>query len=220
MDRCPGSYENNDRTPWTFEEMCELKIHEISETPSFIFLWCGSGGIGLNQGRQLLKKWGFKRCEVIAWLKTNKKQMNDIMKPLANNTNHNTNKDNNNNNNNNCITNLFYEHNSDMNIITNTLHNNNNNNSKQQIMDYQMTTPISNQQTFHTLNQCQNEQIYENEGDFGQSFCDFRSRFSHVIDEQAWVKKKTKKNVPVFLLVCAEKCVFFLFRTYFLMNTQ
>ncbi|KAJ6971309.1 hypothetical protein NC653_035546 [Populus alba x Populus x berolinensis] len=43
----------------------------IADTPSFIFLWVGDG-VGLEQGRQCLKKWGFRRCEDICWVKTNK----------------------------------------------------------------------------------------------------------------------------------------------------
>jgi N6-adenosine-specific RNA methylase IME4 len=56
---------------WTFEEIGNLKIEQVSATPSFIFLWCGSEE-GLDQGRLLLKKWGYRRCEDIVWLKTNK----------------------------------------------------------------------------------------------------------------------------------------------------
>jgi len=48
-----------------------LKIEAIADTPSFIFLWVGDG-VGLEQGRQCLKKWGFRRCEDICWVKTNK----------------------------------------------------------------------------------------------------------------------------------------------------
>jgi len=72
VDRCPASMDNLKRTPWSFEQMSTLKIHDIAENPSFLFLWCGAGK-SLNEGRQLLKKWGYKRCEVIVWLKTNKK---------------------------------------------------------------------------------------------------------------------------------------------------
>jgi len=50
-----------------------LAIEQIAENPSFIFLWCGSEE-GLDQGRLLLKKWGFRRCEDIVWIKTNKKE--------------------------------------------------------------------------------------------------------------------------------------------------
>jgi N6-adenosine-specific RNA methylase IME4 len=56
---------------WTFEEILNLKIEAIADTPSFIFLWVGDG-VGLEQGRQCLKKWGFRRCEDICWVKTNK----------------------------------------------------------------------------------------------------------------------------------------------------
>ncbi|KAL3520733.1 hypothetical protein ACH5RR_018882 [Cinchona calisaya] len=56
---------------WTFQEIMNLKIEAIADTPSFIFLWVGDG-VGLEQGRQCLKKWGFRRCEDICWVKTNK----------------------------------------------------------------------------------------------------------------------------------------------------
>eukprot|EP01084_Bolivina_argentea_P266488 452005_1 len=52
--------------------MSDLRIQDVAENPSFLFLWSGSGKT-LNDGRLLLKKWGYKRCEVIVWLKTNKK---------------------------------------------------------------------------------------------------------------------------------------------------
>ena len=50
--------------------MKSIKIDEIADTPSFIFLWVGSEH--LDDGRELFKKWGFKRCEDIVWIKTNK----------------------------------------------------------------------------------------------------------------------------------------------------
>jgi len=67
--RVPGT----DQSFWTFEEIANLKLESISENPSFIFLWCGSEE-GLDQGRLLLKKWGYRRCEDICWIKTNKDQ--------------------------------------------------------------------------------------------------------------------------------------------------
>jgi len=76
-DRCPGALPDEDRTPWTVEEMARLRIYDVAENPSFLFLWCGSGTT-LNDGRQLLKKWGYKRCEVIVWLKTNKKSQIEL----------------------------------------------------------------------------------------------------------------------------------------------
>ncbi len=35
-------------------------MEAIADTPSFVFLWCGSAE-GLDAGRHILKKWGF-RC--------------------------------------------------------------------------------------------------------------------------------------------------------------
>lgn len=69
VHRAPGVAEHTEC--WTFEEIMNLKIEAIADTPSFIFLWVGDG-VGLEQGRQCLKKWGFRRCEDICWVKTNK----------------------------------------------------------------------------------------------------------------------------------------------------
>ncbi|CAD5170453.1 unnamed protein product [Musa acuminata subsp. malaccensis] len=68
--RAPGITDHLEY--WTFDEILNLKIEAIADTPSFIFLWVGDG-VGLEQGRQCLKKWGFRRCEDICWVKTNKK---------------------------------------------------------------------------------------------------------------------------------------------------
>ncbi|KAL6219995.1 hypothetical protein ACLB2K_007753 [Fragaria x ananassa] len=69
VHRAPGVADHTEY--WTFEEIMNLKIEAIADTPSFIFLWVGDG-MGLEQGRQCLKKWGFRRCEDICWVKTNK----------------------------------------------------------------------------------------------------------------------------------------------------
>ncbi|KAF5177882.1 N6-adenosine-methyltransferase non-catalytic subunit mtb [Thalictrum thalictroides] len=69
VHRAPGVADHMEY--WTFEEISNLKIEAIADTPSFIFLWVGDG-VGLEQGRQCLKKWGFRRCEDICWVKTNK----------------------------------------------------------------------------------------------------------------------------------------------------
>jgi N6-adenosine-specific RNA methylase IME4 len=61
-----------------------LKIELLAENPSFIFLWCGSEE-GLDQGRLLLKKWGFRRCEDICWIKTNKNQTFETSAPRSDN---------------------------------------------------------------------------------------------------------------------------------------
>jgi len=67
---------------WGHEDLESLPIDEIGELPSFVFLWCGSGGritegsaqgaLHVEDGRRLLKKWGYRRCEEICWVKTNK----------------------------------------------------------------------------------------------------------------------------------------------------
>ncbi|EEF49075.1 conserved hypothetical protein [Ricinus communis] len=69
VHRAPGVADHMEY--WTFEDILNLKIEAIADTPSFIFLWVGDG-VGLEQGRQCLKKWGFRRCEDICWVKTNK----------------------------------------------------------------------------------------------------------------------------------------------------
>ncbi|KAI2804349.1 N6-adenosine-methyltransferase subunit mettl14 [Blomia tropicalis] len=55
---------------WPWEDVMKLKIEDVAAPRSFIFLWCGSSE-GLDLGRQCLRKWGFRRCEDICWIKTN-----------------------------------------------------------------------------------------------------------------------------------------------------
>ncbi len=55
---------------WSWDEVMKLQIEEVAAQRSFIFLWCGSSD-GLDLGRQCLRKWGFRRCEDICWIKTN-----------------------------------------------------------------------------------------------------------------------------------------------------
>lgn len=55
---------------WSCEEIMRLEIEEVAASRSFLFLWCGSSD-GLDLGRQCLRKWGFRRCEDICWIKTN-----------------------------------------------------------------------------------------------------------------------------------------------------
>ncbi|XP_071689815.1 N6-adenosine-methyltransferase non-catalytic subunit MTB-like [Rutidosis leptorrhynchoides] len=69
VHRAPGVTDHMEY--WSLEEIMNLKIEAIADTPSFVFLWVGDG-VGLEQGRQCLKKWGFRRCEDICWVKTNK----------------------------------------------------------------------------------------------------------------------------------------------------
>jgi len=60
-----------DLDPWTLDELKQLKIGEIADTQSFCFLWCGQ--THLEHGRELFKRWGFRRVEDITWVKTNRK---------------------------------------------------------------------------------------------------------------------------------------------------
>ncbi|XP_064473231.1 N6-adenosine-methyltransferase non-catalytic subunit-like [Ornithodoros turicata] len=55
---------------WSWDDIMKLEIEEVAASRSFVFLWCGSSD-GLDLGRQCLRKWGFRRCEDICWIKTN-----------------------------------------------------------------------------------------------------------------------------------------------------
>ncbi|BES91745.1 MT-A70 [Nesidiocoris tenuis] len=55
---------------WSWEQVMDLNIPEVAAARSFVFLWCGSSD-GLDMGRACLRKWGFRRCEDISWIKTN-----------------------------------------------------------------------------------------------------------------------------------------------------
>ncbi|GAA5883543.1 hypothetical protein JCM3774_003811 [Rhodotorula dairenensis] len=82
----------------SFEELKQLDLARVAANPGFVWLWVGSGqspslaltdadtdadagteaeaeadGIGLEKGRELLSLWGYRRCEDIVWLKTNKR---------------------------------------------------------------------------------------------------------------------------------------------------
>lgn len=78
----------------TFDELASLEISRLAATPGFIWLWVGSGqaglegseggGVGLEKGRELLTLWGYRRCEDIVWLKTNKKDPEgDLVKEVS-----------------------------------------------------------------------------------------------------------------------------------------
>ncbi|KAF7257678.1 hypothetical protein EG68_05255, partial [Paragonimus skrjabini miyazakii] len=55
---------------WTWEEIERLEIEQIIAPRAFVWIWCGSGE-GLDAARKCLRKWGFRRCEDICWIKTN-----------------------------------------------------------------------------------------------------------------------------------------------------
>ncbi|KAM3178296.1 N6-adenosine-methyltransferase subunit mettl14 [Hymenolepis weldensis] len=68
---------------WSWEEIEMLEIEKIAAPRSFIWIWCGSGE-GLDGARKCLKKWGFRRCEDICWIKTNKNRPgHDQLEPGA-----------------------------------------------------------------------------------------------------------------------------------------
>lgn len=58
-----------DLTPWTLAELKNLRIDVIADMPSFLFLWAGSSE-HLEDARELMKAWNFRRCEDVVWLKT------------------------------------------------------------------------------------------------------------------------------------------------------
>lgn len=76
QSRVCGMYvPQEDLTPWTMDELRQLKVGEVADTQSFCFVWCGE--THLEHGRELLKKWGFRRVEDICWVKTNRNVKRD-----------------------------------------------------------------------------------------------------------------------------------------------
>lgn len=59
--------------PWSYEDLKNLPIKDLAEAQCFLFMWVGSGEF-LEKGRDLLKHWGFRRCEDIVWIKTTNPQ--------------------------------------------------------------------------------------------------------------------------------------------------
>jgi mRNA (2'-O-methyladenosine-N6-)-methyltransferase len=58
---------------FTWDTLSALPIPSLAADPSFVFLWVGSGaGDGLERGREILAQWGYRRCEDVVWVKTNK----------------------------------------------------------------------------------------------------------------------------------------------------
>lgn len=57
----------------SWSQIISLPIRLITTEPSFVFLHVGSSaGDGLERGREAFLRWGFRRCEELVWLKTNK----------------------------------------------------------------------------------------------------------------------------------------------------
>ncbi|KAF8305565.1 MT-A70-domain-containing protein [Clavulina sp. PMI_390] len=58
---------------FTWATLADLPVPQLAADPSFVFLWVGSGaGDGLERGREILYRWGYRRCEDVVWIKTNK----------------------------------------------------------------------------------------------------------------------------------------------------
>jgi len=66
-----GGSGGEDDESWSWEEVRALRVEDVADTPSFVFLWCGSRE-GTTHGRACLAKWGFRRVEDVCWLKSNK----------------------------------------------------------------------------------------------------------------------------------------------------
>ncbi|WFD35536.1 mRNA (2'-O-methyladenosine-N(6)-)-methyltransferase [Malassezia cuniculi] len=64
QDASPG-------TCWTWDDVAALPIQRLAAKESFVFLWVGPGSSdGLEKGREVLAKWGYRRCEDIVWVRT------------------------------------------------------------------------------------------------------------------------------------------------------
>lgn len=58
---------------FTWDDLAALPVPSLAADPSFVFLWVGSGaGEGLERGREVLGKWGYRRCEDVVWVRTNR----------------------------------------------------------------------------------------------------------------------------------------------------
>lgn len=70
-----------------WDDLAALPVPQLAAEPSFVFLWVGSGaGEGLERGREVLAAWGYRRCEDVVWVKTNKESNNgpgvgDVLSP-------------------------------------------------------------------------------------------------------------------------------------------
>ncbi|GJJ14000.1 hypothetical protein Clacol_008257 [Clathrus columnatus] len=58
---------------FSWEALSKFPVPQLASDPSFVFMWVGSGaGNGLERGREVLSQWGYRRCEDVVWVKTNK----------------------------------------------------------------------------------------------------------------------------------------------------
>ncbi|KAF8762041.1 Oxysterol-binding protein [Rhizoctonia solani] len=69
----PVSETTDSSKDFTWNDVQAMPIPVLAAEPSFVFMWVGSGaGDGLERGREVLARWGFRRCEDVVWVKTNK----------------------------------------------------------------------------------------------------------------------------------------------------
>ncbi|CEH14156.1 Predicted N6-adenine methylase involved in transcription regulation [Ceraceosorus bombacis] len=74
------TYEWDDPTgagsaAWDWSQIASLPVSALAAKESFIFIWVGSGaGDGLERGREILAKWGYRRCEDIVWVRADSEQ--------------------------------------------------------------------------------------------------------------------------------------------------
>ncbi|KAJ7441431.1 MT-A70-domain-containing protein [Mycena latifolia] len=58
---------------FTWVHLQELPVPALAADPSFTFMWVGSGtGEGLESGHEVFARWGYRRCEDVVWVRTNK----------------------------------------------------------------------------------------------------------------------------------------------------
>ncbi|KAJ3130979.1 N6-adenosine-methyltransferase subunit mettl14 [Physocladia obscura] len=67
----PPGFSSDMKLLWTWDDIAGMNVQDIAAPRSFIFIWIGDGD-GLERGRDLLAKWGYRRAEDIVWAKTNK----------------------------------------------------------------------------------------------------------------------------------------------------
>ncbi len=67
--RCAALPDPHERAFWSPEDMLNLRIGDVAAPQSFVWLWVGAAE-GLDLGRAMLRKWGYRRCEDICWVKT------------------------------------------------------------------------------------------------------------------------------------------------------
>ncbi|XP_063726694.1 N6-adenosine-methyltransferase non-catalytic subunit-like [Symsagittifera roscoffensis] len=57
---------------WSFDELSHLDIEAVAPNRGFIFMWCGTSE-NVDDCRECIHSWNYRRCEDICWIKTNSK---------------------------------------------------------------------------------------------------------------------------------------------------